>query len=327
MNITRTPAEGRQNMSFFRTSSAVWGKYSYLIAFLLIFIISSIANEHFLTSDNLLNILRQTAIIGIIALGQTLVILSGGFDLSVGATLALSGFTGITVLNSSNNIVLGIIATVVCALLIGLINGLLVTKGKIAPFIVTLGIMASTRSLVLYFADGGSLSGTIPGFTNIANGELLGIAYPIYLFFILTILVYILLNKMRFGRYLYSIGSNEKASLLSAIRVDRIKLAAYMLCSGLVAIAAIIESSRLNYISSSSSGINYELDSIAAVVIGGTRLSGGKGSIVGTLFGVLILGVLNNAINLMNVSPYLQGLVKGMIIIIAVLLQKKEQVN
>ena len=314
-------------MSYVQRFSSIWGKYSYLIAFLIIFILSSILNENFLDSNNLINILRQSAIIGIIALGQTIVILSGGFDLSVGATLALSGFCGLTVLNSTHSIFIGIIATIVSALLIGLVNGLLVTKGKIAPFIVTLGVMAMARSLTLYLANGGSISGTISSFTNIANGTILGITYPIYLFILLTIFVYILLNNMRFGMYLYSIGSNEKASILSAIRVDRIKLMAYMLCSGLVAIAAIIESSRLNSISSSSSGLNYELDSIAAVVIGGTRLSGGKGSIVGTFFGVLILGVLNNAINLMNVSPYLQGLVKGMIIIIAVLLQKKEAVN
>jgi ribose transport system permease protein len=133
-----------------------------------------------------------------------------------------------------------------------------------------------------------------------------------------------LLRKTRFGRYIYAIGSNEKATLLSAIRVDRVKIGAYVLCSALVGVAAVIESSRLNSISSSSSGLSYELDSIAAVVIGGTRLNGGKGSIWGTFLGVLILGILNNIINLMNVSPYLQGLVKGLIIIIAVLLQKKD---
>jgi ribose transport system permease protein len=302
----------------------VWEQYSVIIAFSILIVIAAFVNENFFTSGNLINILRQVAIIGIIALGQTIVILSGGFDLSVGASLALSGATGITVMNSTGSIFMGVAATILCAMMIGAVNGGFITQGKIAPFIVTLGTMASARSIALYFADGGSSTGKVDGFTQIANGEIMGISYPVYIFFLATIVIFTIMKKTRFGRYVYAIGSNEKAALLSAIQVNRVKMMAYTLCGMLVGVAAVIESSRLNSISSSSSGISYELDAIAAVVIGGTRLSGGKGSILGTLFGVLILGILNNMINLMNVSPYLQGLVKGCIIIIAVLLQKKD---
>lgn len=302
----------------------LWEQYSVVIAFSVLIVIAALMNDNFFTTGNLLNILRQVAIIGIIALGQSIVILSGGFDLSVGASLALSGAMGITVMNSTGSLFLGVAATLLCAMMIGAVNGTLITKGKIAPFVVTLGMMAGARSLALYFADGGSTTGKVEGFTQIANGEWLGITYPVYLFFLATAVIFLLMKKTPFGRHVYAIGSNEKAALLSAIQVNRVKLAAYTLCGFLVGIAAVIESSRLNSISSSSSGISYELDAIAAVVIGGTRLSGGKGSILGTLFGVLILGVLNNMINLMNVSPYLQGLVKGCIIITAVLLQKKD---
>lgn len=302
----------------------IWEQYSVGIAFSLLIVIAAIISDNFFTTGNLINILRQVSIIGIIALGQTIVILLGGFDLSVGASLALSGAMGITVMNQTGSIAMGVLATILCAMAIGAVNGGLITKGKIAPFIATLGMMAGARSIGLYYSDGGSQTGKVDGFTQIANGEILGISYPVYLFLIIAVLIYLLMKKTRFGRYVYAIGSNEKAALLSALPVNRIKMLAYILCGALVGIAAIIESSRLNSISSSSSGISYELDAIAAVVIGGTRLSGGKGSIWGTLFGVLILGVLNNMINLMNVSPYLQGLVKGCIIIIAVLLQKKE---
>jgi len=312
---TRKPAMQLQKL---------WEKYSVGIAFAILIVIAAVINENFFTSGNLINILRQVSIIGIIALGQTIVILLGGFDLSVGASLALSGAMGITVMNQTGSITLGVLATILCAMAIGAVNGSMITKGKIAPFIATLGMMASARSIGLYYSDGGSQTGKVDGFAEIANGEILGISYPVYLFFLITVLIYLLMKKTRFGRYVYAIGSNEKASLLSAIPVNRIKMLAYTICGLLVGAAAVIESSRLNSISSSSSGISYELDAIAAVVIGGTRLSGGKGSIWGTLFGVLILGVLNNMINLMNVSPYLQGLVKGCIIIIAVLLQKKE---
>lgn len=304
--------------------SWIWSEYSIFIVFVLIIFLASILNSTFLTVSNLKNVIRQASIIGIISLGMSLVILSGGIDLSVGSVLALVGGFSIIVLNKTGSIFIAVLSALAAGAAIGLFNGLLIAKGKIAPFIVTLGTMAGARSIIEYIAQGGSISGKIYTYTKIANGELGGIAYPIFIFILLTVIMMIISNKTRFGRYVYAIGSNEKASLLSAINVNRIKASVYIICGSLTGLAAIIESSRLNSISSASSGASYELDAIAAVVIGGTRMSGGKGTIIGTFLGILILGVVNNFMNLMNVSPYLQGLVKGLIIIAAVLLQKKD---
>lgn len=302
----------------------LWSEYSVIIAFIIIFIASSIMNPRFLDMNNQLNILMQVSIIGIVALGMTVVMLSGGIDLSVGSVLALVGVITVLALNASGSILVGIFTALVVGSFAGFLNGLMVAKGRIASFIATLGMMAATRSIALYISEGGSVSGEVTGFTAIANNDLWIFDYPVIIFFAMTALVYILMHKTRFGRYVYALGSNEKAAMLSAIRVDRIKIAVYSLAGLLVSVAAIIETSRLNSISSSSSGVQYELDAIAAVIIGGTRMTGGRGKIIGTLFGVLILGILNNMMNLMNVSPYLQGFVKGLIIIIAVVFQKRE---
>ncbi|WP_421382321.1 ABC transporter permease [Bacillus salacetis] len=304
--------------------SWLWSEYSVIIAFLIIFVAASIMSPRFLDLNNQLNILMQVSIIGIVSLGMTIVMLSGGIDLSVGSVLVLVGVITVLALNATGSIFVAILTAFAIGSFAGFLNGLMVAKGKIASFIATLGMMAGARSIALYIAEGGSVSGEVSGFTAIANSDLWIIDYPIIIFLIMTVLVYILMHKTRFGRYVYALGSNEKAALLSAIRVDRVKIGVYTLTGLLVSIAAIIETSRLNSISSSSSGVQYELDAIAAVIIGGTRMTGGRGKIIGTFFGVLILGILNNMMNLMNVSPHLQGFVKGLIIIIAVVFQKKE---
>ncbi|MDH5162005.1 ABC transporter permease [Heyndrickxia oleronia] len=304
--------------------SWLWTDYSVIIAFIIIFIAASIMSPRFLDINNQMNILMQVSIIGIISLGMTVVMLSGGIDLSVGSVLVLVGVISVLALNASGSIFVAILTACIVGSFAGFLNGLMVAKGRIASFIATLGMMAAARSIALYIANGGSISGKVSGFTAIANSDLWIIDYPIIIFLVMTVLVYVLMHKTRFGRYVYAIGSNEKAATLSAIRVDRIKLAVYSLVGLLVSVAAIIETSRLNSISSSSSGVSYELDAIAAVIIGGTRMTGGKGKILGTFFGVLILGILNNMMNLMNVSPHLQGFVKGLIIIVAVVFQKRE---
>jgi ribose transport system permease protein len=304
--------------------SWLWSEYSVIIAFLLIYIVAAIMNPRFIDINNQLNILMQVSIIGIIALGMTVVMLSGGIDLSVGSVLAFVGVMTVLALNTSGSILVAIVTALVAGAFAGCLNGIMVAKGRIAPFIATLGMMAGARSIALYITKGGSISGEVSGFTAIANSDLWIIDYPIIIFLIMTVLVYILMHKTRFGRYVYALGSNEKAALLSGIRVDRVKIGVYSLLGLLVSVAAIIETSRLNSISSSSSGVQYELDAIAAVIIGGTRMTGGRGKIIGTFFGILILGILNNMMNLMNVSPYLQGFVKGLIIIIAVVFQKRE---
>ncbi|WP_342540703.1 ABC transporter permease [Heyndrickxia sp. FSL K6-6286] len=304
--------------------SWLWTDYSVIIAFIIIFIAASIMSPRFLDINNQMNILMQVSIIGIISLGMTVVMLSGGIDLSVGSVLVLVGVISVLALNASGSIFVAILTACIVGSFAGFLNGLMVAKGRIASFIATLGMMAAARSIALYIANGGSISGKVSGFTAIANSDLWIIDYPIIIFLVMTVLVYVLMHKTRFGRYVYAIGSNEKAATLSAIRVNRVKLAVYSLVGLLVSVAAVIETSRLNSISSSSSGVSYELDAIAAVIIGGTRMTGGKGKILGTFFGVLILGILNNMMNLMNVSPHLQGFVKGLIIIVAVVFQKRE---
>ncbi|MFB3170176.1 ABC transporter permease [Neobacillus sp. 179-C4.2 HS] len=304
--------------------SWLWSEYSVIIAFLVIFMAAAVMNPRFLDINNQLNILMQVSIIGIVALGMTVVMLSGGIDLSVGSVLVFVGVISVLAMNATGSIFVAILTALVVGSFAGFLNGLMVAKGRIASFIATLGMMAAARSIALYIAEGGSISGEVSGFTAIANSNLWIFDFPVIIFFVMTALVYVLMHKTRFGRYVYALGSNEKAALLSAIRVDRVKIGIYSLVGLLVSVAAIIETSRLNSISSSSSGVQYELDAIAAVIIGGTRMTGGRGKIMGTFFGVLILGILNNMMNLMNVSPHLQGFVKGLIIIIAVVFQKRE---
>ncbi|WP_240795558.1 ABC transporter permease [Aquibacillus halophilus] len=318
VNEKQTSSKGLKNFNW------LWSEYSVIFAFIVIFIVAAIMNDRFLYIQNQMNILMQVSTIGIIALGMTVVMLSGGIDLSVGSVLAMVGVFSVLSLNASGSIFVALLTALAVGAFAGFLNGLLVAKGKIASFIATLGMMAAARSIALYTADGGSIAGDVEGFSSIANANLGIVRFPVIVFLILTVAVYILMTKTRFGRYVYALGSNEKAALLSAIRVDRIKIGVYTFSGLMVGIAALIETSRLNSISSSSSGNLYELDAIAAVIIGGTRMTGGKGKVIGTFFGVLLLGVLNNMMNLLNISPHLQGLVKGLIIIVAVLFQKRD---
>lgn len=301
----------------------LWMEYSALFALILLMAIAGILNPRFLTFRNLSNITRQVSVIGIVAIGMTMVIISGGIDLSVGSVLALSAVAGMTVLNLTGSIPLSLLTTLAVGTLLGLINGTLITRGKLAPFIATLGMMAAARSLATFFVRGGNVVGEVEAYTTISRGIFLGFRYPVYVFLATAIIIGIVMNRTRFGRYIYATGSNEKATMLSAVNTAQVKLAVYAVCSGLVAVAAIMESATLNSISSANSGHMYELDAIASVIIGGSRLEGGRGYIAGTVIGVLFLGVLNNVLNLMDVSPFLQGFVKGLIIIVAVLVQRK----
>lgn len=334
--------------------------------------------HHFLKPENLINILWQWSAIGIIALGMTLVIISGGIDLSVGSLVALAGGLGIWVMNTvigASGILQGIedakaggmapadgavrawmahflinhhldgsenwgvtigIATILavgtCA---GFLNGILIAKGRIVPFIVTLGGLAAYRSLALALADGGDLNSAsdrlfpiagregigIPGL-HLPNGQPLQLPYMVIAFLVLAGLMAVLLNKTRYGRYVIAVGSNERAARYSAINVDRIKILTYTLTGALTAVAAFFVASNLNSVPTSTAGNLYELDVIAAVVVGGTRMLGGAGSIFGTVVGVLILGVISNMLSFLDVSPYLQGLVKGVIIVAAIYVQQ-----
>jgi len=321
-----------------------------LVAFTILYEIATKGESVLIKPENLLNILRQVSFVGIIAMGMTLVITLGGIDLSVGSLVAFLGGVGILLLNSllSSGVpelaaVLGAFALIlVGGIFVGLINGLLISKGKLAPFIATLGGLAAYRSLAMalvaggeYRAEGSGLFGkigaggiAIPG-TNIAPNAPspvpLVFPWPVLIFSVVAFVAWMILNRTRLGRYIVAIGSNERSAIYSAIEVDRVKILTYSLLGLCTGMAALLVASRLSSISSSSSGTLYELDVIAAVVIGGTRMRGGAGTIVGTVIGVLILGVIQNMLNLLQVSVYLQGLVKGLVIIGAVLLQRAER--
>ncbi|SEA72975.1 ribose transport system permease protein [Thalassobacillus cyri] len=296
-----------------------------MIGLLLIIIILSVMSDNFLSLGNILNVLRQVSINALIAFGMTFVILTGGIDLSVGSVLALAGALTAGMLASGMDPVLAVLIGLIAGALMGAFNGLIITKGKVAPFIATLATMTIFRGLTLVYTDGRPVTGLSDSFffEMIGKGYLFGIPFPVILMGAAFIILVFILRKTTFGRKVYAIGGNESASILSGIKSDRVKIWVYSLTGMLSALAGIILTSRLNS-AQPNAGFTYELDAIAAVVLGGTSLSGGRGWLVGTLVGALIIGVLNNGLNLLNVSSFYQQVVKGGVILLAVLLDRKK---
>ncbi|HBI6910534.1 ABC transporter permease subunit [Clostridium perfringens] len=301
-------------------------KYKSLIGLVLLCIVITIVTPNFLSVSNITNVFTQVSVNAIIAIGMTFVILTGGIDLSVGSTLAISGAVGASIVKSTRNVFLAIIVAAVIGIAVGLINGLLVSKGKLQAFIVTLATMTIFRGATLVFTDGTPISKLPEAFVKIGNGKLGFMPIPVIITIIIAIIAVYALSQTRFGRYLYALGGNEDASRLSGINTDKIKTLVYVVSGFASAIAGVIITSRIGS-ASPNAGTGFELDAIAAVVIGGTSLAGGEGTITGTLIGALIIGVLNNGLNLMNVSPFYQSIVKGLVILIAVLLDKKSRKN
>ncbi|MCB8889339.1 ABC transporter permease [Vreelandella malpeensis] len=298
-----------------------------LLALIVLFVISSLASEYFLNTRNLSNVLRQVSYTGIIAIGMTFVIIAGGIDLSVGSMLALVGVVVLYVLNTITDpfqaVILAMLAALVGGALLGLFNGLLVTRGRIAAFVVTLATMSIFRSLALYFTDAAEVSTRNPLFQGVGGGFVLGLPIPVWTFFALAVVSHVVLFHTAYGRHVCAVGANAQVARYSGIRVERVVLSTFLIAGVCVGLSAIMLTSRLNSVSPSDAGYFFELDAIAAVVIGGTALSGGRGTVWGTVIGALILGIINNMLNLTGVSPYLQGLVKGAVILLAVLLQYK----
>lgn len=295
------------------------------IGLILLIIVISIMNSAFLDLSNLLNLLRQVSINGLIAFGMTFVILTGGIDLSVGSILALSSaFTAILITSGLDPIV-ALIVGVLGGFLLGVFNGVLVTFGSMAPFIATLATMTIFRGLTLVVTDGNPITnlGDSYMFQLFGKGYFFGIPVPAVTMIIVFIILAIILQKTTFGRHTYAIGGNEVASKISGIKVNRVKILIYGISGLMSALAGAILTSRLNS-AQPTAGTSYELDAIAAVVLGGTSLTGGKGRIVGTFIGVLIIGVLNNGLNLLGVSSFYQQVVKGIVILIAVLIDRKK---
>jgi len=303
-----------------------------LIALVLMVVAMTLLSDNFLTADNGLNILRQISVNLCLSIGMTLIILSGGIDLSVGAILALAGAVAAGVLKNGIALpmfdvllqftVFGAVLTgIVVGLLLGWFNGFVITRFKLPPFVATLGMFSIARGLTMLWTGGFPVTGLGEGFGYVGTGILFGVPMPVWISALLVGVFVLVTRKTRFGRYLYAVGGNERAALLTGLRVKRIKLWVYTLGGGLAGVAGLLVTARLDS-AQPNAGLGYELDSIAAVVIGGTSLSGGRGSVLGTVLGCLIIGVLNNGLFLLNVSPFWQQIVKGFVILAAVALDK-----
>ena len=293
-------------------------QFGTLIGLLSLCTLLTILTPHFLTVSNLLNITEQTTINAVIAVGMTFVILSGGIDLSVGSIVAFAGVVLGSALQAHAPIPLAILACVGVGAACGLVNGLLITVGRLPPFIATLGLMSIARGAALLYTDGRPVSGFDQAFRSISTARPLMIPAPVILMAVVYVLSHLLLTRTTFGRYVYAIGGNEEATRLSGVRVQLQKTVVYVLAGVMSAIAAVTLTARLNS-AQPIAGIMYELDAIAATVIGGTSLLGGSGTLVGTLIGSLIMGVLRNGLNLLGISSFLQQVVIGSVIITAVL--------
>lgn len=296
-----------------------------LIVLAVLFVLLSLFSPNFLTVNNLMNILRQVSVNAMIAAGLTLVILTGGIDLSVGSTLAFSGALMALMLKLNLPLPLALLCGFLVGLFFGLVNGVLVTRAGVQPFIGTLVIMMFLRGATLVLTNGKPISipvaSTSKVFAFLGRGSVLGIPVPILGTLIVYGILGFVLNETRYGRHLYALGGNEKAAKLSGVNVSRVKTLAYIISGVTAFLASVIVTSRLSS-AQPTAGEGYEMDAIAAVVLGGTSMSGGKGKILGTLIGVLIIGILNNALNLLNVQSYYQQIAKAVIILIAVLLDR-----
>jgi ribose transport system permease protein len=303
-------------------------RFQSLLALALLLIAMSLFTDSFLTVDNGLNVLRQISVNLCLSIGMTLVILSGGIDLSVGSVLALAGAVAAGLLK--NGIVLphwnvtlqftvfgAIVAGIAIGAAAGWINGFVVTRMAVPPFVTTLGMLSIARGLTQIWTHNYPITNLGDNFRFIGTGQWLGIPMPVWISAALVVLFAFVTRRTRFGRYLYAVGGNERAALLSGLAVDRIKRRVYMLGGGLAGVAGLLLAARLDA-ADPKVGIGYELDSIAAVVIGGTSLSGGRGSIWGTVLGCLTIGVLNNGLVLLGISNDWQLVVKGIVIIVTV---------
>lgn len=307
-------------------------QFQSLLALALMVVALGLASDKFLTVDNGLNVLRQISINLCVSIGMTMVILSGGIDLSVGSVLALSGAVAAGLLKnglvlSSWNVVLqftvvgAIVAGILVGLALGWFNGLVITRFRLPPFVATLGTLSIARGLTMLWTGGFPITGLGEEFGFLGTGHWLGVPMPVWISAALVGIFVVVTRRTRFGRYLYAVGGNERAAMLSGLGVKRIKLLVYTLGGGLAGVAGLLLTARLDA-ADPNVGIGYELDSIAAVVIGGTSLSGGRGSILGTVLGCLIIGVLNNGLVLLEVSPFWQQVIKGFVILVAVAIDR-----
>ena len=298
-------------------------RFGLLFVILLVGLSLTLMTDTFLSVANLTNVARQVSINGILAVGVTFVLLTAGVDLSLGSVVALSGVACATFAHPGDHsvfvpIAVGLLTGAAC----GLVNGVLVTRGGVAPFIVTLGMMTVARGLALIVSGGRPVANMSNELTALA-GDFLGIPIPVLCFAGVALVAWFFLRNFRLGRHIYAVGGNENAARAAGVPVERMKLFAYGLCGLLTGLAGVVLAARITT-GQPNAGQAYELDAIAAVVIGGTSLAGGVGTITGTLLGVLLIGVINNGLDLQGVSSYYQAVIKGVIIVGAVWLDRRQ---
>ncbi|WP_229217260.1 ABC transporter permease [Dyadobacter luteus] len=297
-----------------------FGQYGIYLAFLIICLVLAFSTPRFFTVSNLLTIGNQVSINALLAFGVTFVIITGGIDLSLGSMVAVTGVVAATFAHPDTYpVIVPIVIGLGAGLGIGAFNGFVVTKSKVPPFIVTLGTMTIGRGLALILSKGRPVSNLSDSFNFIGGGNVLGIPFPIIILIVAFIVCSILLNKTILGRYMYAVGGNEPAARASGIRVNNVKMWVYTICGILSAMGGILLTSRITT-GQPNAGAGFELDAIAAAIIGGTSTSGGTGTMTGTLIGALLIGVISNSLDLLNVTSYYQQVVMGVIIIGAVVL-------
>lgn len=298
-------------------------RFGLLFVILLVGLGLTLATDTFLSVANLTNVARQVSINGILAVGVTFVLLTAGVDLSLGSVVALSGVACATFAHpGDHSVIVPIAVGLLTGLTCGLVNGVLVTRGGVAPFIVTLGMMTIARGLALIFSGGRPVANMSNELTALA-GDVFGVPFPVLCFAGVALVSWFFLRHFRLGRHIYAVGGNENAARAAGVPVERVKLFAYGLCGLLTGLAGVVLAARITT-GQPNAGQAYELDAIAAVVIGGTSLAGGVGTITGTLLGVLLIGVINNGLDLMGVSSYYQAVIKGVIIVGAVWLDRRQ---
>jgi ribose transport system permease protein len=314
-------------------SLASLARFQSLLALAVLMIALSLASDHFLTAENGVNILRQISVNLCLSIGLTLVILSGGIDLSVGAVLALAGAVAAGLLKNGIDLPMwnihleltvagAVMVGVGVGVALGLVNGLMVTRLLIPPFVATLAMMSVARGLTQLWTGGYPISRLGASFGFIGTGSFLAVPMPVWIVVVLCLITLVICHRTPFGRHLYAVGGSERAARLTGLNVDAIRVVVYVVGGALSGLAGILVTARLDS-AQPNAGLGYELDAIAAVVIGGTSLSGGRGSVAGTALGCLLIGVLSNGLTLLDVSPFWQQIVKGAVIAVAVALDRR----
>jgi ribose transport system permease protein len=324
----KAPQPGPRRFNVRNLAGKLVTEYSFVLSFLLLVVIAAAVNRNFFSWANISNIFIQSCIIGLIALGMSMVISAGQIDISVGSQVAFIGGFGVLVLNETGSVLVMLLFCASAGIIIGLINGLLVSKGGMPSIIATLATMAALRSVINHFGAGGPFTvdrAYYEVFRQIASGgiELFGFKIPYFMiiFIVATIIFDVIMKRTRLGKHIYAVGSNEVSARLSGVNVDGVKTAVFVITGLMCGIAALLYASRTTAVAASNAALMFELDAIAAVAIGGTAMTGGRGKIWGTFLGVLMFSIIRNILTAADVSTFLQGAISGAIIVIAVLLQ------